>query len=182
MKIKSFAAVSTVFVFILFASGCSSPADKAPAAPSGIKAVQDFIKGKKLAVKKLGFYDNLTVNGETEVKWLDLANEKDKTTKGAVESEMGLALQFVNDTAVIILKEGKTYSGTYAVDDAVNESGDENPGLKLRITYPDPEFSFDGTAGEVTYTYAVLGIDDKRIMLQTPRSINRQKLISLMSE
>jgi hypothetical protein len=34
----------------------------------------------------------------------------------------------------------------------------------------------------VTYTYAVLGLDAKRIMLETPRSINRQKLISIMSE
>jgi hypothetical protein len=182
MGIKKMLGYLSIAAITLSMAGCSANSDTEPAAPANVKAVQDFLKSKKLTVKKTGFYGMLTVNGIKEAKWIDTANEKDKTTKDAVAAEMAFALEFINDTAVTVKKKDKSYAGTYAVDDKVDEEGEEQPGIKLRISFPDPEFSFGSTPMVVTYTYAVLGLDAKRIMLETPRSINRQKLISIMSE
>ena len=172
-----------VVAIVLTIAGCSAKSEPAPAAPVNEKAVQDFVNGKKLVVKSLGFYDNHTVNGFKEVKWIDAKTEKDQTTKDATEEEMGLVLQFKNDTVVIVTKKGKSFAGTYS---AVNKTNDlnegEQPGIKLNVTFADPDFGFGNSPMNVTYTYPVLGLDAKRIMLETPRSINRQKLISMMSE
>lgn len=163
---------------------CSSPAsDKLPPAPAHVKAVHAFLQGKNLSTKKVGFFDNLTVNTVTEIKWIDISNEKDPMNKEVAEEELAFSLQFLNDTAVSISKKEKKFEGKYVVNDILDEYADEKPGIRLRITYADPESGFaDMFMSDVIYSFLVIGLDDKKIILQTPRSINRQKLISLMSE
>jgi hypothetical protein len=184
MKIKNallyltFAAIS----FVVASCNSEPKTESALPAPANAKQLQDFVKGKKLAVKKVGFYGMLTVNNVREVKWLDVAAEKESMMKESAEKEMALSIQFVNDTAIKVIKEGKTYDGTYAVSDKQNNEGEKEPTFKLNLTYVDPEFSFGGEASKVTYSYPVIGLDDKKIMLETPRTVNRQKLIALMSE
>ncbi|MBK8611030.1 MAG: hypothetical protein IPL84_14090 [Chitinophagaceae bacterium] len=182
MKVKEIIIYFLIPVIIFSTPGCSAKTEQVPAAPANAKAVQDFINGKKLAVKQIGFFGLITVNGTKDVEWLDLAKEKDEITTKAAGEEMGLVLQFINDTAVTIVKKGKQYTGTYTIDDKAGEAENEQPGIKLKISYADPDFGFGGTPMDVTYTYPVIGLDAKRIMLETPRTINRQKLITIMAE
>ncbi|MGB4844336.1 MAG: hypothetical protein WBP16_07715 [Ferruginibacter sp.] len=172
----------TLLTFVLIAAGCSEKKDTVPVAPANSKAVLDFIKGKKLVTKSIGLYDNFIVNGVKEVKWMDVAKEKNDMIKEVVTEEMSLSLQFINDTAVTVLKNGKTYNGTYRVDDKTDGDLDEKAGIKLKLTYNDPDAGFGMGLTELTYSYPVLGIDEKRIMLETPRSVNRQNLIALLTE
>lgn len=163
-------------------AGCSAEKETIPDAPKDAKAVLDFVKGKKLTVKSLGFYDNFTINDKKEVKWLDIKKEENNMIKEVATEEMGFSLQFVNDTAVTVIKKAASFTGTYTVDELTEKKDDEEPGIKLKLTYFDPEMSFGGFSSPVTYAFDVLGLDEKRMMLKTPRTINRQNLISMMSE
>ena len=171
-----------LIILIIFVTGCTVKKETIPAAPNGTKAVQDFVKSKKLTVKSLGFFDNFSVNDKKEVKWIDMAKEKDEMTKEVANEEMTFSLQFINDTAAIVLKKGGSFTATYSVVELKEKEGEDEPGVRLKLTYLDPEMSFGGVASAATYSFVVLGLDDKRMMLQTPRSINRQPLISIMSE
>ena len=182
MMMKKMAAGFVIAGLVLFASACKQSKETVPPAPANVKAVQDFVKGKKLSTKSVGFYSMLEVNGVKDVKWLDLAELKDGMTKKAATEELSLALQFVNDTAVVVTKNGKNFTGTFAVVSDTGVKENENPGIKLKLMYADPDMSFGDMLTDLTFSYIVLGLDDKRIMVQTPRTINRQNLIALMTE
>jgi hypothetical protein len=167
-------------ITIVALNSCSSETNKnsLPEAPASIKAVKDEVKGKKYKAEKAGTHS--VFENDKQIKWLEPKKEDDFEKKIADESK-SLQFDFVNDTAVTVIAKGKTYTGTYAADDIVKE--DEKPGIKLRISYVDEEFKFgDGPASMVTYTYLVEGISNKSILLETPRSMNRQKIVVLMNK
>lgn len=181
MKCRSLFSLLTIFAILV--SGCASNQPGAtPPAPANIQAVMDFVKGKKLQTQKAGFYGSLTVNGVKEMNWIDTKKENNKITKDATAEALDLSLQFINDTAAIVFKKGQSFPATFFIDEVTGEQEDETPGIKLHISFIDPDFSFGNDLSKITYTYHVLGLDGKKIMLETPRSINRQKLITLMSE
>lgn len=125
-------------------------------------------------------YGSLTINDKTEMVWIDAATEPDKTTKEAVEEELKFTIHFLNDTAAMVFKKIATYAATYSVDDIAGEDDTEKPGIKLRLVYEDPDFSFGGKPSKVTYTYLVRGADEKQLLLQLPKSVNRKPLVSLL--
>jgi hypothetical protein len=169
---------ATVLAFLLTA--CTAEKGKAlPPVPASVKAVQDMVKGKNFTTTATGFYGAITVNDVKEVEWIDTTKEKEVMIKSVVAENSSFKLHFVNDTAVTVTVKGVTYKGTYKADDMVNEN--EQAGIKLRVTYVDPSFSFGSTEGmEVTYTYLVKGMDEKSLFLELPREVNRKKIVSLL--
>ena len=163
-----------------------------PAKPKDVNSVQTLIKGKKYTTKKLGFYDIIFVDGEKGVKWIDVAekqkplakNPDDNFTKmelEPIEEELKFGVQFVNDTAATVFVRDTSFAASYVVNDGVGQYDEVKEGIKIRLTYTDPSFSFGGGEPmEMTVTYVVIGADDKRLLVQTPRSIDRKPLISLL--
>ena len=127
-------------------------------------------------------YDNLSVNGKKDINWIDTTDKKNEIIAEAGAKEIGVKYYFVNDSAVLVTKNGKNIPGTYKVDEETNEDNKEDPGIKLRITFPDPDFTFDGEASNVTYTLNVLGCEKDKLLLQTARKINGEKVLSLFEE
>lgn len=174
--------VSVPFAVIMFTilNSCSSKPGTAalPEAPASIKAVQDELKGKKYKTEKAGTHSPF--KDDKTVEWLE-PKADDKFEKGIADDSKTLQLEFSNDTAVTVNYKSKTYIGTYVIDDVAGE--EERPGIKLRVSYVDEDFKFgDGPATKVTYTYIVEGINDKSLLLETPRSMNNRKIVVLMSE
>jgi hypothetical protein len=149
-----------------------------PEAPASIKAVQDEVKGKKYKAERAGTHS--VFENDKEIAWLNPKDE-DKFEKEIEDESKSLQLEFINDTSVTVIAKDKIYNGTYVVNDTTKE--DEKSGIKLRISYVDEEFKFgDGPASLVTYTYLVEGISDKNLLLETPRSMNRRKIVVLMNK
>ncbi|HMR90933.1 MAG TPA: hypothetical protein PKC69_01410 [Chitinophagaceae bacterium] len=174
-----------MFTFVLSVLSCSSEKSSTlPPAPGSVAQVKDFLKGKKIGTQKTGFYASLVINDKPEMEWIDVQTEKGEYEKQVAEELKQFSLQFVNDTAVRVESKGKTYDGTYVVDDKTDEFDKGKEGIKLRVTYNDPDMSFGGLEGpqEVTYTYFVKGIDSKSLLLQFPREVNRRPVIGLMTE
>lgn len=163
-----------------------------PAKPKDVNSVQTLIKGKKYTTKKLGFYDIIIVDGEKGVKWIDVAEKQKQLAKNPddnftktelepIEEELKFGVQFVNDTVATVFVRDTNFAATYVVNDVVGQYDEVKEGIKIRLTYTDPSFSFGGGEPmEMTVTYVVIGADDKRLLVQTPRTIDRKPLISLL--
>ena len=184
------AVLPALFAGILLASCSSNETKEAketkeivlPGAPSSVKAVQDNIKGKKYKVEKAGTHS--LISTDKDITWLE-PKEDNKFEKEIVDESKSLQLDFVNETSVTITMKKKakdtTYQGTYVVDTLTSE--DEKPGIKLRISYEDDEFKLgDARFSKVIYTYLVEGINEKSLLLETPRSMNNRKIVVLMNK
>jgi hypothetical protein len=164
---------------------CGEGDMKIPDPPKDINSVKATIKGKTFIAEKTGFFGVLTVNDKQEAAWIDPKKETEKFALQAAEEINGkFSLAFVNDTTVHIISKEVTTTGTYTVDDAVGEYDKGMAGIKLRLSYADTTMSFgfgDGSPMMMTYTYFVKGINDKELLLQMPREINRRPLITLLT-
>ncbi len=174
-----------VFAFttlILFS--CGNGDMKVPDPPKDTASVKATLNGKNFVAEKTGFWGVLTVNDKKEVTWIDPKSETEKFSVEAAEELNGkFSLQFVNDTAVNIISKAATTTGTYAVDDKVDEYDKGIEGVKIRITYVDTSMSLgfgNNKPISMTYTYFVKGINKDELLLQMPREINRRPLVVLM--
>lgn len=183
--------IALLATVMLFSCG-QDEKESLPAKPQDVNTVKALIKGKKYTTQKTGFYGNITVNDETNVNWIDVAEKEKQLAKDpnaitaetelkAAEREMKFAVQFVNDTVATVFSNDTSIPARYVIDDIVDDYGNGKECVKIRLTYADPSFSFGNEpASEMTFTFVVDGADDKSLLLQTPRTINRQPLISLL--
>lgn len=166
---------------LVFISCADKGMETLPARPADVAAAKAFIKGKRFSTEKTGFFGNLTINDKTEMEWIDMKTEKEKYAKDAAEQQSKFALQFINDTAVTVFKKDTSFTAAYVIDNKADEDDEEKQSIKLRVSYPDPEFSFAGMeVSVVTYTYTILGAEKNKLLLQLPQSVNRRKLVSLL--
>lgn len=174
----------TAILFSIVLFSCGSGDMKVPDPPKDTNAVKAAIKGKTFSAAKTGFFGVLTVNDKQEVSWIDPKKETEQYAKDAVTEINGkFSLSFVNDTTVNIVSKEITTTGTYAVDDAVGEYDKGMAGVKLRLSYVDTTMNFgfgNSTPMVMTYTYFVKGANDKELLLQMPREINRRPLVVLL--
>ncbi|MCW5909458.1 MAG: hypothetical protein KIT62_00200 [Cyclobacteriaceae bacterium] len=176
MKKVSFFILCSVILF-----SCGPAADKLPSAPADVASVATLVKGKKFSVKKVGLTSAIPSPGSnTSIQWIDPAAAQG-FEKDAVEALTKFTVEFLNDTSAVIVSGEKRFEGTYAVDDTMDEY-DKEEGIKIRLTYVDPDMSFGSEPMEITYTYPVKGAADNKLLLQFPRSINRQPVVGLLSE
>jgi hypothetical protein len=174
---KILCVAATIIIF----SACSSGDSKKgglPEKPASVKTVQDGVKGKKYITERVGTHG--VFSNDSSIQWLEPKKE-DKFEQEIVNESKTFQLTFVSDTSVTVMMKDKTHNGTYAINDIVNEN--EKLGIKLRISYVDEEFKFgDGPASKVTYTYLVEGINEKSLLLETPRSMNNRTIVLLMNK
>lgn len=159
---------------------CNDQGMKAlPPAPASAAQTLAWLQGRTLTVQKTGFYGPLTVNDKTEINWIDTAVQAEPMIKETVRELGNWSMRLGSDSTIVVNSKGATYNGHYKVDDQPEEG--EKPGIRLRVTYVDPTFSFGGSEPmAITFTYLVKGIDAKELLLELPREINRQKLLALM--
>ncbi len=170
------------FVFLLLFTACSGPKDPLPAVPAGIASVQGLLKGKEFRTVKTGFYDALTINDKPTAEWIDTAVLKDNIQKTVVREQGGFGIDFLTDTSATVHAGGRSQAATYVLDTTITEFDKGAAGIKLRLTYEDASMSFSLTDEpmKVTYTFLVKGVDEKYLLLQLPREINRRSVISLL--
>ncbi|TXH24705.1 MAG: hypothetical protein E6Q96_09995 [Cyclobacteriaceae bacterium] len=177
---KKVVALTVLSLSMLF-TACGPTAEKLPAAPADVASVSALVKGKKFVVTKAGLISPLSSPDNTlSIQWIDATVAGD-FEKQAEEELKKFSIQFLNDTSVVVLNGDKQFEGTYSIDNIMDEY-DSEEGIKIRLTYVDPEMSFGSEPMEATYTYPVKGAGDNKLLLQFPRSINRQPVVGLLTE
>lgn len=165
-------------VTIFFLSCSQAEKETLPPAPSSVEAVSKVLMNKNFKVNKTGQYGMVLSNEPADIEWIDTTGKADNLTNRLINELGNWQLTFLNDTACTVISKGKEYIATWSVDNQHEE--DQKPGIRLRLNYVDPEFSFGNEPSAVTYSYVVLGMDEKRLLLELPRELNRRKLISLL--
>jgi hypothetical protein len=149
---------------------------KLPAQPGSMQTVMETLKGKNYKTINAGTVSPFEMDKDNPFEWQDKIT--DSFTRNNLKEQMDFRLHFLNDTAVTFFDEGQEKQGSYILD--TTTYGDEAPGIKLRIAHIQLGMGTDSM--KVTYTYPVNGISDKQLFLQTPREINRRKVVVLMEE
>lgn len=176
-RVFAFAALSLSII----TTACEPAAEKLPSAPEDVPSVAAMVKGKKFGVKKVGLASTLPSNRDRpSVDWIDT------TTSGEFEKQAdaelkNFSIEFQNDTSAVVISGDKRFEGVYAIDNIMDEYDTES-GIKIRLTYVDPDMNFGTEPMEATYTYPVKGAEDNKLLLQFPRSINRKPVVGLLTE
>ena len=171
---------ATILMSVFMYSCSDNSSDQLPQKPVSVEEVKDFLRAKEFITERTGFFSNITINDKTEMEWIDVDKEKEKYAKEAAVEQKKFALKFVSDSVVTLFKRDTSFAATYNIDNEAGDRDEDDEGIKLKISYTDPEFSFGGTDSPITFTYVILGTEGDKLLLQLPQTINRRKLISLL--
>jgi hypothetical protein len=170
----------TVLFFSCNTSKTKKESVDIPAAPTGVDAVAQTLKGKNYSVLQVATISNFEMNKDNPYDWMDGKKDTTAFSRNYVTERMKLKLNFVNDTTVSFTDEDKLTEAKYKLDTLIGD--EEKPGIKLRISYLDSSITFPSFTEPrlMTYTYRVLGINNESLLLETPRSFNNRKIAVLM--
>lgn len=175
--------ISLVVILCLIACSEKKKENTLPA-PDSVSQVVKLVSGKTFVTERIGtvspFADKM--DKEKPNRWFDEEKELNDFAKKYQAEREKFTLQFVNDTLLSITDDGKTWDAIYKID--AEMKNEEKAGSKLRFTYSDKEgtMSFPGVSEPMilTSTYFIAGINDKAIVLETPREFNRSTVVVRM--
>lgn len=174
--------------FILFAMAlviysCSNedkPLSIFPDYPASLASVKETVKGKSFSVAEVAIISPFAMDKENPYEWMDGKKDSSAFTMQFRNARLEMKLKFINDSIVSLTDDYKTTEATYRFDTAAGPPKKGNMALLLSI--PNANMFIPGTTIPMmmTYTYSIHGADDKRLLLETPRSFNNQKVVVLM--
>jgi len=143
-----------------------------PKMPASVDAVKAEIKNKSYEVIDVG-----TIDLFNEFNWASASKDTSKFYTDYIAERKGFTLQFLNDSTAKANDEKKIFEATY------NLEKDTSAAVLLNLQYVDSSFSFNpGEPMMMTSTYKIRGIDNNSLLLETPREMNRRKVILLMKK
>ena len=168
-------------VICLFIAGCGNTKTvNLPPAPVNADAVSKTIKGKKFKTSELALVSNLQADKNNPYEWFDEIKDTTPFFRNYEKQKKKFEINFINDTSAEITDEAGVNKATWKIDD--QPKSDETAGLFLRLSMEKQETLIPGQVGssKITFSYKVLGIDDKQLFLQTPNMFNSKKIAALM--
>lgn len=171
--------VITIALFFFSACGNNKTA-LLPPAPANVNAVVKTITGKKYKATGLALISTLISDKNNPYEWFDQIKDTISFFRNYEKEKMKFAIHFINDTAAEVGDEAAINKATWQLDS--QPKSDETPGTFLRLTMEKDETLIPGQAGKstITFSYKVLGVDDKHLLLETPNMFNSRKLAVLM--
>jgi hypothetical protein len=191
----SFANFSILFLlssFLFFA--CSS--EKTPPSPVSLAETQKILIAKKWKVVDVGIVQAegsasvKAVENETKitapisVKWINEMDFSKMKMPGFYKNYLEKAKKITFDIGEKnnIKTTGMDFYGeeSYKITD---EKDDKNQiGIRLIISGKNKSFEMASQVGTIQMTYFILGIDQKRLYLNTDGSLNKQKIVYLLEK
>ena len=176
MRVPTILAILSVLVI-----GCGNKKTaRLPPAPSGIDSVAKTIIGKKYKAADLALISTLISDKNNPYEWFDEINDTTPYFRNYEKQKMKFAIHFINDTTAEVTDEIATNKAIWKLDD--QPKSDETAGIFLRVKTIKDEQSLPGQTSKstITFSYKVLGIDEKQLFLQTPNVINNRKMAMVM--
>ncbi len=166
-----------LWMAFLFLLACSSKTPM-PEAPASSGAAATLLAGKTWTVTRTGTVSPLGAEGKLTYEWLDEMKEVDDFTKKNLSELAGMQLKFVNDTLANV-----TGVPDSPLEQKYSITIDENVDLSAPIL----QFSYEGESlfgGDekmmMTYSYPIYGINEKSLVLGTPRSVNNRPVVVML--
>ena len=172
----------TIVAFIcLFLFSCGNTKTvNLPPAPANADAVSKTIKGKKFKTAELALVSNLVADKNNPYEWFDEIKDTTAYFTNYQMQKMKFEVNFINDTSAEITDEAGVNKTNWKIDD--QPKSDETAGIFLRFSIERQETLTPGQTGSstISFSYKVLGIDDKQLFLQTPNMFSSKKIAALM--
>ena len=164
---RSFTIVALLTFFVI---GCGNKKkDSLPPAPPNIDAVTKTIKGKKYKAAELALISTLISDKNDPYEWFDNVKDTTRFFRNYEQQKMKLVIQFLNDSTAEVTDEAGVNKAKWSIDD--QPKSQETAGIFLRL-------AMEKTTN--TFSYKILGIDDKQLFLETPNMFNSRKMAVLM--
>ena len=164
---RSFTIVALLSFFVI---GCGNKKTASlPPAPANTDAVTRTIKGKKYKAAELALISTLISDKNNPYEWFDDVKDTTRFFRNYEQQKMKLIIQFINDSTAEVTDEAGVNKAKWAIDN--QPKSQETAGIFLRLGM---EKSTN------TFSYKVLGIDDKQLFLETPNMFNSRKMAVLM--
>ena len=170
-----------VAIIYFFVVGCGNTKTvNLPPVPTSADAVSKAIKGKKFKTAELALISSLEADKNNPYEWFDEIKDTTPFFKNYEKQKLKFELDFGNDTIAIIRDESGINTANWKIDD--QPKSDETAGLFLRLSVFNDEKLIPGQirASMITFSYKVLGINDKELFLQTPNMFKMKKVAVLM--
>ncbi|MGZ5255940.1 MAG: hypothetical protein ACXWCT_16140 [Flavitalea sp.] len=148
-----------------------------PPAPASLEAVKGKLVPHAYETEEVGFFQTFMGRQEPPI-WSGDMKDTSKIFRDFVADRKKFSLQFLTDSTVNVVEEGKAIAAQYELEK------DTSNAILLLVKYEDESFSFPGAEGPMmmTYTYKINGIDDKRILVELPRNYNQRTIAILMKK
>jgi len=166
---------------LLFISGCANKKNvQLPPAPASVDAVIKTVKGKKYKTTDLALISNLAADKNDPYEWFDDIKDTTAFFRINEKEKKKLEINFVNGTTAEVTDMSGTNKATWKIDD--QPKSEETAGKFLRLSIERNEALIPGQVSKatITFSYKVLGIDDKQLFLETPSMFNMRKVAALM--
>jgi hypothetical protein len=167
-------------VTLLLNASCTNEAKKESSIPNGpatmIVALKE-LKNKNYVVEDVGFI-RIFMDKEDPIKWTKEMPDTSKMYKDFVNDRKNFSLSFITDTTVKIVDEKTDLQALWSLEKDTSNT------ILLHLKYEDASFNMPGATEPtmVTYTYKIKGIDDKNMLLETPRQYNDMPVALLMKK
>jgi len=153
--------------------------------PPTLKTAQDarvLLPGKTWVVKDVGlkpyeFSSEPNPNSPLVIDWFSVAKELGEYETKAKETFGKASIELKQDSVANTTGLELAGNQKYFITDETKD--DTPPGVRLEITGGSDAFKDMGIT-EATFTYFVLGANEKTLLLQTPNEINRRKIVLLL--
>ena len=174
-----FITIAAIICLFIFACGNSKTVNLPPA-PANADAAAKTIKGKKYKTVQLALISNLVADKNNPYEWFDEIKDTTPFFRNYEKQKLKFEINFINDTAAQVTDEAGVNNAIWKIDN--QPKSDETAGIFLRLSMEKQEASIPGQTGlsTITFSYKVLGIDDKQLFLQTPNMFNSRKIAALL--
>lgn len=171
--------IVALLVFFIISCGNKKTASLPPA-PANTDSVVKKINGKKYNTTQLALISTLMSDKNNPYQWFDEIKDTTAFFKNFEKQKLKFMLNFMNDSTVEVSDEAEVNKGRWKIDD--QPKSDETAGIFLRLTMEKDEQLIPGQVGKstITFSYKVLGIDDKQLFLETPNMFNSRKMATLL--
>lgn len=151
-----------------------------PPAPVNTDSVAKRILGKKYTTAELALISTLIADKNNPYQWFDEIKDTTPYFRNYEKQKMKFALHFINDSIAEVTDEVAVNKASWKVDD--QPKSQETAGIFLRLAIEKDEQLIPGQVGKstITFSYKVIGIDDKQLFLETPNMLNSRKMAVLM--
>jgi len=175
---RTFTVVALLSLFII--SCGNKKTVQLPPAPASTDAIVKTVKGKKYKTSDLALISNLAADKNNPYEWFEEIEDTTAFFRNYEKQKRKLQISFINDSTAEVTDDVETNKATWKIDD--QPKNDEKPGQFLRLTMEKSEALIPGQVGKstITFSYKVLGIDDKSLLLETPNMFNSRKIAALM--
>ena len=171
--------IVALFTFFIISCGNKKTASLPPA-PVSADSVAKKIIGKKYKAADLALISTLISDKNNPYEWFNEIRDTTPFFKNFEKQRLKFGLNFINDSIVEVTDETAMKKATWRIDD--QPKSQETAGIFLRLTLPQDEQVVPGQTGNstITFSYKVLGMDDKQLFLETPNVFTMRKVAALM--